>query len=117
MGHNTIKGQLKLRRSTFEFPSRVTFPVPVCTVPSSMDRTSRCNKVNAVRLNALYRFNLLLLKGQICVFDLRALRASFLDIKYLSDINVVFKTSFSHLQIWELKFRGFFKFFKTLKKN
>ena len=44
-----------------------TFPVPVCTVPSSMDRTSWCNKVDAVRLYALYRLNLLLLKGQICV--------------------------------------------------
>ena len=44
-----------------------TFPVPVCTVPSSMDRTSRCNKVDAVRLYASYRLNLLLLKGQICV--------------------------------------------------
>ena len=28
------------------------FPVPVCTVPSSMDRTSRYNKVSAVRLFA-----------------------------------------------------------------
>ena len=55
-------------RSTFEFPSWVTFPVPVCTVPSSMDRTScRCNKVDAVRLYASYRLNLLLSKGQICV--------------------------------------------------
>ena len=46
---------------------RVTFPVPVCTVPSSKDRTSRCNKVDAVRLYASYRLNLLLLKGQKCV--------------------------------------------------
>ena len=37
-----------------------TFPVPVCTVPSSMERTSRCN-------NASYRLNLLLLKRQICL--------------------------------------------------
>jgi len=44
-----------------------TFPVPVCTVPSSMDRTIRCNKVDAVRLYASYRLNLLLLKGQRCV--------------------------------------------------
>ena len=44
-----------------------TFPVPVCTVPSSIDRTSRCNKVDAVRLYASYRLNLLLLKGQRCV--------------------------------------------------
>ena len=49
--------------SPFEFPSRVN-PVPVCTVPSSMDRTNRCNKVDAVR-HASYRLNLLLLKGQI----------------------------------------------------
>ena len=44
-----------------------TFLVPVCTVPGSMDRTSRCNKVDAVRLYASYRLNLLLLKGQRCV--------------------------------------------------
>ena len=36
-----------------------TFPVPVCTVPSSMDRTIRCNKVDMVRLYASYRLNLL----------------------------------------------------------
>ena len=41
-----------------------TFPVPVCTVPSSMDRTNRCNKVDAARLYASYRLNLLLLKRQ-----------------------------------------------------
>ena len=29
-----------------------TFPFPVCTVSSSMDRTCRCNKVDAVRLYA-----------------------------------------------------------------
>ena len=45
------------------------FPVPVCTVPSSMDRTSRCGKVDAVRLYASYKLNLLLLKGQRCVKD------------------------------------------------
>ena len=39
------------------------FPVPVCTVHSSIDRTSRCNKVEAVRLYASYRLNLLLLAG------------------------------------------------------
>ena len=31
-----------------------TFPVPVCTVPTSMDRTSRCNKVDAVRLEVTF---------------------------------------------------------------
>ena len=36
-----------------------TFPVPVCTVPSSMERASRGNKVDAVRLYASYRLNLL----------------------------------------------------------
>ena len=46
------------------FRAGSTFPVPVCTVPSSMDRTGRCNKVDAVRLYGSYRFNLLLLKGQ-----------------------------------------------------
>ena len=46
------------------FRAGSTIPVPVCTVPSSMNRTSRCNKVDAVRLYASYRLNLLLLKGQ-----------------------------------------------------
>ena len=46
------------------FPAGSTFPVPVCTVPSSMDRTGRCHKVDAVRLYASYRLNLLLLKMQ-----------------------------------------------------
>ena len=46
------------------FRAGSTFPVTVCTVPSSMDRTSRCNKVDALRLYASYRLNLLLLKGQ-----------------------------------------------------
>jgi len=32
------------------FRAGSTFPVPVCTVPSSMDRTSPRNKVDAVRL-------------------------------------------------------------------
>ena len=49
------------------FQARSTFPVLVCTVPSSMDRTSWCNKVDTVRLYASYRLNLLLLKGQMCV--------------------------------------------------
>ena len=35
-------------RCTFEFPSRVNLSgCTVCTVPSSMDRTSRCNEVDA----------------------------------------------------------------------
>ena len=45
------------------FRAGSTFPVSVCTVPSSMDRTSRCNMVDAVRLYASYRLNLLLLAG------------------------------------------------------
>ena len=49
------------------FRAGSSFPVSVCTVPSSMDRTSLCNKVDAARLYASYRFNLLLLKGQRCV--------------------------------------------------
>ena len=43
------------------------FSLPVCTVPSSMDRTSRGNKVDAVRLYASHKLNLLLLKGHRCV--------------------------------------------------
>ena len=54
-------------RSTFNYRAGLTFPVLVCTVPSFMDRTSRCNKVDAVQLYTSYRLNLLLLKGQICV--------------------------------------------------
>ena len=45
------------------FRAGSTFPVPVFTVPNSMDKTSRCNKVDPVRLYASYRWNLLLLKG------------------------------------------------------
>ena len=56
------------------FRAGSTFPVPVCTVPSSMDRSSRCNKVDDVRLYAPNRFNLLLLKGQMCVISHRNLR-------------------------------------------
>ena len=39
------------------FRAGSTFPVPVYTVSNSMDRTSRCNKVDAVRLYASYRLN------------------------------------------------------------
>ena len=46
------------------FRAGSTFPVPVSTVPRAMDRTSRCNKVEAVRLYASYRLNLLLIMGQ-----------------------------------------------------
>ena len=49
------------------FRAGSTFPVQACTVPSSKDRTSRCSKVDAVRLYASQRLNLLLLKGQRCV--------------------------------------------------
>ena len=46
------------------FRAGSTFPVLVCTVPSSMDRTCPCNKVDAVRLYSSYRLNLLLQEGQ-----------------------------------------------------
>ena len=52
------------------FRAGSTFPIPVCTVPSSMDRTSRYNKVDAVRLYASNRLNLILLEGQGCVASL-----------------------------------------------
>jgi len=58
------------------FRAGSTFPVLVCTVPSSMDRTSWCNKVDAVRLYTSYMLNLILLKGQRCV-----LHMSFLMIR------------------------------------
>ena len=37
------------------FRAGSTFLVPDCTVPSYMGRTSRCNKVDVVRLNTSYR--------------------------------------------------------------
>ena len=43
------------------FRAGSTFPVPVCTVPSSMDWTSRCNKDDAVRVYALDEINHLFL--------------------------------------------------------
>ena len=57
------------------FRAGSTFPVPVCTVSpdfrllkQTLNRTSRCNKVDAIRLYASYRLNLLLPKGlQRCV--------------------------------------------------
>ena len=49
------------------FRAGSTFPIPVWSVPSSIDRTSRCNKVKAVRLCASNRLNLFLLKGKRCV--------------------------------------------------
>ena len=68
-------------RSTFEFPSRVNLSGP--SLYCSTDRTSRCNKVDVVRLYASYRLNLLSLKGQSYVreefiqpWDLCALRVS-----------------------------------------
>ena len=57
-------------RSAFEFSSRVNLSGPSLTVPSSMDRTSRCNKVDTVRLYTSYRLNLLLLKKQRCVLQM-----------------------------------------------
>ena len=56
------------RQPLYTFPSRVNLSCPsLYTVPSSMDRTRRCNKVDAVRLYASYRLNLFLPKGQIWV--------------------------------------------------
>ena len=65
------------------FRAGSTFPVPVCTVPSSMNRISRCNKVDAVRLYASYRLNLLLLKGQICKEGLLKLRLQSLFLRII----------------------------------
>ena len=59
------------------FRAGSTFPVPVCTIPNSMDRTSQRNKVDAVKLYASYRLNLLLLKGQRWVRDVRHVWLSF----------------------------------------
>ena len=51
---------------SFSEPVNLSGPSLYCTYPSSMDRTSRCNKVDAIRLYASYWLNLLLLKGQRC---------------------------------------------------
>ena len=45
-----VGGGARAAIAYFNFRAGSTFPVPVCTVPSSNDRTSRCNKVDAVRL-------------------------------------------------------------------
>ena len=42
-----MKSMITGSRSTFEFPSQVNLSGPA--VPSSMNRTSRCNNVDAVR--------------------------------------------------------------------
>ena len=51
-----------LYRIVLIFPGQ-PFRSQFCTVPSSMDWTSRCNKIDAVRLYASHRLSLLLLKG------------------------------------------------------
>ena len=69
-----MSGTIAITRAAvvdLNFRAGSTFPVPVCTVPNSMDRISQCNKVDAVRLYASYRLNLLLLKGQRCVLGQR----------------------------------------------
>ena len=54
--------------STFVFMSRVNLSAPsLYCIARTLNRTSRCNKVDAVRFYALYRFNLLLPKEQRCV--------------------------------------------------
>ena len=58
-----LKDQKRAAVVNLNFRAGSTF----CTVPNSMDRTSLCNKVAAVRLYASCRLNLLLPKGQICV--------------------------------------------------
>ena len=65
---HSLKYQLSLVAVVhLNFRAGSTIPIPVCTVPSSMYRTSRCIKGDAVRRCASYRLNLLLLKGQRCV--------------------------------------------------
>ena len=74
--HNYIEGITKVplttgSRSTFEFPSRVNLSGPSLYCIKLLDRTSWCNKVDAVRLYASYRLNLLWLQGQICMIHMR----------------------------------------------
>ena len=64
---NKLKDITRAAVVHLNFRAGSTFLVPVCTVPSSMDRTSRYNKVGTVRLYASYRLNLRLLKGRRCV--------------------------------------------------
>ena len=69
------------------FRAGSTFPVPVFIVSSSMDRTSRCNKVDAVRL---YRLNLLLLKGKRCVALPSWLKITLtVPLNYFTDLSCV----------------------------
>ena len=68
--HGISKKNARAAVVNLNFRAGSTFPVPVCTVPRSMDRTSRCTKVDAVRRYASYRSNLLLLKRQRCVNEI-----------------------------------------------
>ena len=74
--------RLSANHGHLNFRDGSTFPVPVCTVPNSMDRTSRCNKVDTVRLYASFRLNLLLSKEQRCV-HLKLLKGTVKDRKNL----------------------------------
>ena len=44
-------------------------------IMKTINRTSQCNKVDAGRLYASYRLNLLLLKGQRCVITTATLKS------------------------------------------
>ena len=57
--HKSEKDNARAAVVHLNFWAGSTFPPAVFTIPSSMDRTSRCNKVDAVRLYASYRLNLL----------------------------------------------------------
>ena len=82
------------------FRAGSTFPFPVCTVPSSMDRTSRCNKVDAVRLYALYSLNLLLINRQIWILSKTSIR-SYKEIGNIFwKIKTMIAYSFSIIQIF-----------------
>ena len=48
----------------------VLYRTDIKLIKQTINRTSRCNKVDAVRLYASYRLNLLLLKGQRCMIGL-----------------------------------------------
>ena len=71
------------------FRAGSTFPVPVCTVPYYMDRTSRCHKVDAVRLYASCRLNLLLSKGQICVTYMYMVYCIYKYYRWPNDWNIL----------------------------
>ena len=81
------------------FRAESSFPVPVCAVPSSMDRNSRCNKVDAVRHYASHTFT----KGWWCVQALNTPLPPCIRIVY-NTIKHIFKLPI--LQRWQFQIQN-----------